>query len=197
MLEWIWESLESSSGQSLVSLLRGRFRYGLVDEFQDTDDLQWKIFRRIFLDSAGSNILYVVGDPKQAIYGFRGADVFTYLDARREILESGGSLVKLVENYRSTGDCVNALNSILDEGAKPSLFSGEIRYDSPVKCGRPDRRARRPGCAQELGATLPQKFAESYLNPIRRWLSVMTRNRAAWRRKTSIYLRALAQRPPR
>ena len=79
----VWQALESARGRSLVALLRGRFRYGLVDEFQDTDDLQWKIFRRIFLESGGANILYVVGDPKQAIYAFRGADVFTYLDARQ------------------------------------------------------------------------------------------------------------------
>ena len=63
------------------------------------------------------NILYVVGDPKQAIYAFRGADVFTYLDARREILKSGGASVKLVENHRSTGDFINALNLILDRAS--------------------------------------------------------------------------------
>jgi exodeoxyribonuclease V beta subunit len=143
MLEEVWQSLESDRGQALVSLLRRRFRYGLVDEFQDTDDLQWKIFRRIFLESGATNILYAVGDPKQAIYAFRGADVFTYLDARREILKSGGALVNLVENHRSTNDFINALNVILDESAAPSLFSGDIRYENPVKCGRPDLRARK------------------------------------------------------
>ena len=141
MLEGVWDALESSRGQSLVTLLRSRFRYGLVDEFQDTDDLQWKLFRRIFLDSEGANILYVVGDPKQAIYAFRGADVFTYLDARREILNSGGASVNLVENHRSTNDLISALNRILDGDASPALFSGEIRYDNPVECGRRDLRA--------------------------------------------------------
>lgn len=141
MLEWIWESLESDRGPALVALLRDRFRYGLVDEFQDTDDLQWKIFRRSFLDGGATNILYVVGDPKQAIYAFRGADVFTYLEARREILAAAGTPVKLVENHRSTGDFINALNIILDDRVASSLLSGDIRYDSPVKCGRPDLRA--------------------------------------------------------
>ncbi len=144
MLENVWDSLESDRGQSLVALLRERFRRGLVDEFQDTDDLQWKIFHRIFLESEAANILYIVGDPKQAIYSFRGADVFTYLDAREEILKSGGALVKLVDNYRSTSGFIDALNHILDERAAPSLFSGDIRYDTPVKCARPELRARHP-----------------------------------------------------
>ena len=141
MLDQVWRALAGARGDSLVSLLRARFRYGLVDEFQDTDDLQWKIFRRIFLESEGTNILCVVGDPKQAIYAFRGADVFTYLQARREILESGGVLVNLVENHRSTNHLIDALNLILDQRVTPALFSGEIRYDHPLRCGRPDLRA--------------------------------------------------------
>jgi exodeoxyribonuclease V beta subunit len=141
MLQEVWQSLESDRGHALLLLLRGRFRFGLVDEFQDTDDLQWKIFRRIFVESGTSNILYVVGDPKQAIYAFRGADVITYLDARREILAAGGASVKLVENHRSSADLIKALNLILDQGASPALFSGAIRYDNPVECGRPDLRA--------------------------------------------------------
>ena len=143
MLEKVWEALESSRGDALVALLRGRFRYGLVDEFQDTDDLQWKIFRRVFIEGEAANILYVVGDPKQAIYAFRGADVFTYLDARTEILKSGGASVQLTENYRSTDDLITALNRILDEKALPPVLSGNIRYDRPVRCGRPDLRARK------------------------------------------------------
>ena len=141
MLEWVWDALRGAHGASLVPVLRDRFRYGLVDEFQDTDDLQWRIFRKIFLESAAANILYVVGDPKQAIYAFRGADVFTYLDASREILKSGGAQARLLDNYRSTGDYVSALNHILDQNAAAALFTGDIRYDNPIKCGRPDLRA--------------------------------------------------------
>ena len=154
MLEGIWISLESARGKSLLSLLRERYRYGLVDECQDTDDLQWKIFRRIFLESGATNILYVVGDPKQAIYSFRGADVFTYLEARSEILESGGASVKLVENYRSTNVLIDALNCILDERATPSLFSGDIKYDDPVHCGRTELRARHSDGSHLIPVTL-------------------------------------------
>jgi exodeoxyribonuclease V beta subunit len=154
MLEQVWEALESARASALLGSLRARFRYGLVDEFQDTDDLQWKIFQRIFLESEAANILYVVGDPKQAIYAFRGADVFTYLDARREILESHGSSVTLVDNYRSSADLIEGLNRILDQRASPALFSGEIRYDRPVRCGRRDLRASRANGKSFVPVTL-------------------------------------------
>ena len=141
MLEWVWNALDGPRGKSLVSILRARFRYGLVDEFQDTDDLQWKIFRRIFVESDAKNILYVVADPKQAIYAFRGADVFTYLQAKSEILASHVPPVRLTDNFRSTGDLIDAFNWILDQKSEPAVFSGYIVYDNPVKCGRPELRA--------------------------------------------------------
>ena len=56
----------------LVQSLRDRFRFALIDESQDTDDLQWAVFRRVFAESDGRNLVYFIGDPKQAIYGFRG-----------------------------------------------------------------------------------------------------------------------------
>ncbi len=65
----------------LLAALRRRYRVGLIDEFQDTDPTQWGIFERLFLERPG-HALVVVGDPKQAIYGFRGADVDTYLVAQ-------------------------------------------------------------------------------------------------------------------
>jgi exodeoxyribonuclease V beta subunit len=141
MLEWVWRAIEGDGGDAAVGALRERFRYGIIDEFQDTDDLQWKIFRRIFLESGGKNLLYVVGDPKQAIYSFRGADVFTYLRARSAISDAGTEPIPLVENFRSSADLIAALNRILDQSAKPAVFSGEIKYDHPVTCGRPDLRA--------------------------------------------------------
>jgi exodeoxyribonuclease V beta subunit len=73
------------AGHALAASLRRRYRHALIDEFQDTDEIQWSIFRRIFVDAADQHALTVIGDPKQAIYGFRGANVFTYLDARRAL----------------------------------------------------------------------------------------------------------------
>jgi exodeoxyribonuclease V beta subunit len=101
----------------LLGALRSRYRIGLIDEFQDTDPVQWSIFRRLFLED-GDGTLVVVGDPKQAIYGFRGADVSTYLAAKQEAREtpSGGGLgiFDLRENHRSDGVLLEALNAVFD-----------------------------------------------------------------------------------
>ncbi len=141
MLAWVWRALEGPGGAALVTALRERFRCALVDEFQDTDDLQWRIFKRIFVDGKGDHRLYVVGDPKQAIYAFRGADVFTYLRARGELTADGRPPIKLLDNFRSTAPLIDACNHIFDQHASEPLFNGAIRYDDPVRCGRPDRKA--------------------------------------------------------
>jgi exodeoxyribonuclease V beta subunit len=125
--------------RALLATLRARFRHAIIDEFQDTDDLQWSIFRRIFVDGAGEHVLTVIGDPKQAIYGFRGADVQTYLRACGD-LAGGGGPVYLTDNFRSTERLIRAYNAILDQGATPPFFrpEGKILYDHPVGAGRRD-----------------------------------------------------------
>jgi exodeoxyribonuclease V beta subunit len=94
-------------------VLRSRYRLVLIDEFQDTDTFQWRLFSRVF-DLAGVPdeflALIVVGDPKQAIYRFRGADIDAYLKAAAD-----GSMSKrqMTTNYRSDRPLVEALNSWL------------------------------------------------------------------------------------
>ena len=83
MLTLVNDALRGPRGSELTATLRQRYRLAIVDEFQDTDQIQWEIFRTIFDDSA-ARPLYLVGDPKQAIYGFRGADVATYVEARAD-----------------------------------------------------------------------------------------------------------------
>ncbi|MBQ6704925.1 MAG: UvrD-helicase domain-containing protein [Opitutales bacterium] len=95
----------------LAKRIAARFRVAVVDEFQDTDPVQWEIFRNIFL--AQKNPIFCVGDPKQAIYEFRGGDIHTYRKARREILAaSGGNALSLVENWRSEPAAIAAFNEI-------------------------------------------------------------------------------------
>jgi exodeoxyribonuclease V beta subunit len=84
--------------------LQARYRAALIDEFQDTDPVQYSIFRRAF--SGGSTFLFLIGDPKQAIYGFRGADIFTYLDAS----DQASDRFTLGENWRSESGLVTAMN---------------------------------------------------------------------------------------
>src|SRR4029077_17981714 len=71
----------------------------------------------------------------------RGADVFTYLAARHELTLRGASSISLSKNFRSTEKLIAAVNSILRQDEVPPFFSGEIRYESPVTCGRTNLRA--------------------------------------------------------
>ncbi len=141
MLAWLADALDGPRGKSLAATLRERYRVTLIDEFQDTDELQWKIFREVFLTGDDRNRFYVIGDPKQAIYGFRGADVHAYLEASEELSKAGATVVHLRENFRSTGDMIEACNLIFDQNATAPLFTGEITYSHPAKCGRPALRA--------------------------------------------------------
>ena len=100
--------------------------------------MQWEIFRKIFYESREGNRIYLIGDPKQAIYAFRGADVYTYLDARKDICGDARP-VPLDENFRSTERLIRAYNLLLDQQAAPPFFTDEqIRYDAPVRSGLPD-----------------------------------------------------------
>ena len=75
-------AIDGPAGAGLIRLLRERYRYALVDEFQDTDELQWDVFRRVFVESNGPHRAYLIADPKQSIYGFRGADVRAHTAAQ-------------------------------------------------------------------------------------------------------------------
>ncbi len=142
MLAWLADALDGPRGISLAATLRERYRVTLIDEFQDTDELQWKIFRQVFVDGGAGNTVFVIGDPKQAIYGFRGADVHAYLEAREQLSKSGAAVVPLHENFRSTAGMIDACNIIFDQNAAAPLFTGgEITYSHPVTCGRPALRA--------------------------------------------------------
>ncbi len=118
MIASVEENLDPKNrdAEDLLNSLRTRYRYGIVDEFQDTDPLQWRIFHRIFLDG-GRSRLFVVGDPKQAIFGFRGADLPTYLDAAAQMKACHGAAeYPLQVNWRSDPDLLEGLNCIFGEG---------------------------------------------------------------------------------
>jgi exodeoxyribonuclease V beta subunit len=100
----------------LVMALRQRYRYALVDEFQDTDPIQWHIFRRIFVDDTPEHRIFVVGDPKQAIYAFRGADIYTYMDACAYLLSKNAERYSLDTNYRSSEDLIRGFNGLFGTG---------------------------------------------------------------------------------
>jgi exodeoxyribonuclease V beta subunit len=95
-------------GEAACGRLRSRYRVVLVDEFQDTDPVQWEILRRAFAD--GGTTLVLIGDPKQAIYAFRGADVYAYLDAAAQ----AGTEWTLRVNWRSDEGLLDALDLLFD-----------------------------------------------------------------------------------
>lgn len=132
MLELVWAALTGPRRDELAARLRERTPWAMIDEFQDTDPVQWNIFRTVWMHP-GARGLTIVGDPKQAIYGFRGADVDTYLAARDEMLRAGATRVVLDVNRRSTEPLVAAINQVLVGTLGLPLLSGKIGYDEPVR----------------------------------------------------------------
>lgn len=92
----------------ILKRLRQRFKIAIIDEFQDTDNLQWHIFSKLFLHEEGR--LYLVGDPKQSIYSFRNADIYTYLEAQKTLGKE--SERSLFINYRSDPGLIKELNQL-------------------------------------------------------------------------------------
>ena len=120
---------DPARGPAACERLRRRYRVVLVDEFQDTDPSQWQILRRAF--GAGDTALVLIGDPKQAVYGFRGADVYAYLDAAR----SAARRYTLSDSWRADQPLLAAIDALLS----PLQFGHEeIPYRS-VRAA-PDRQ---------------------------------------------------------
>ena len=102
--------------RSACEAIRRQYRAALIDEFQDTDPQQWAIFRETFGRSPAHS-LFLIGDPKQSIYRFRGADVYAYLDARGQAQH----VYSLDQNFRSVPGLVEAINTIFTSGPAPFL----------------------------------------------------------------------------
>ncbi|MCD6430948.1 MAG: exodeoxyribonuclease V subunit beta [Deltaproteobacteria bacterium] len=126
------KALAGAPGGALRRLAGERFKVALVDEFQDTDPVQYAIFNTLF--DRPETLFYRIGDPKQSIYGFRGADIYAYLEAARE---QGQLRTTLDRNFRSTSQLLQALNRIFQIPA-PFLLDG-IDY-RPLRSGRPPQQ---------------------------------------------------------
>jgi exodeoxyribonuclease V beta subunit len=107
-------ALVDDSSASVINALRNRFSVVLIDEFQDTDSVQWEIFSTLFGTGAPGSALVLVGDPKQAIYRFRGADISVYLRAVGPMSDTTN--YTLGTNWRSDGAAVQAMHRFF-EGA--------------------------------------------------------------------------------
>ncbi len=109
---------EVTSSKSLLQKVSLDYRVALIDEFQDTDPVQWRIFKEAFAKHP-RNLLIIVGDPKQAIYKFRGGDLNTYLQAKAEAERCDS----LLTNYRTTIPLINTLNKLM----KPGLINSNLK----------------------------------------------------------------------
>src|SRR3954452_24957997 len=105
--------------------MRELWQVGVVDEFQETDPVQWQVFPRAFVGHAAT---VLIGDPKQAIYAFRGGDIATYTQAR----DTATRLATLAVNYRSDGPLVDAVGAVL-QGARlgDGIVVREVRAHCP------------------------------------------------------------------
>ena len=122
LLQMMAEALDGPRGEVLAKRIREQYPAALIDEFQDTDPVQYAVFSRIYGKQPSS--LFLIGDPKQAIYAFRGADIFAYLKA---VADAGQNCWTLDTNYRSDKSLLQALNSLLSRPHRPFLLDG-IEY---------------------------------------------------------------------
>ncbi len=133
MLTRLDAALQSENGPRLAEVIRRQFPVALIDEFQDTDPLQYRIFDTLYEVEANRDDcgLFMIGDPKQAIYSFRGADIHTYLRARRATV---GRHYNLERNFRSSQDMVDAVNGLFlraenrEGGVGAFLFRDDLPF---------------------------------------------------------------------
>lgn len=121
----VHHALEQAQGGELAEALAAHYHAAFIDEFQDTDPVQYAIFSRVF--RAAQRTLFMIGDPKQAIYGFRGADVFAYLQAA----DHAETTYTLRENRRSHPALIRAINSLFCNAERPFVFE-EISFAPAV-----------------------------------------------------------------
>ncbi len=115
------DRLTSSVGPRLCDSIRSQFRAAFIDEFQDTDPVQFAIFRILYPDK--ERPVFFIGDPKQAIYSFRGADIFAYIAATKVVEHR----YTLSTNWRSTPELVRAINTLFAAHNRPFVFE-EIAF---------------------------------------------------------------------
>ena len=127
LIAGVADALAGASGDALVRLLRTQYAVALVDEFQDTDARQWGIFHRVF----GDDTLFLIGDPKQAIYRFRGGDVHTYLAAAAT---PGMQWHSLARNFRSRPLLLDAIDVLYRQAGDAAFVETGIHFE-PVAPG--------------------------------------------------------------
>jgi exodeoxyribonuclease V beta subunit len=131
------DALRGAGGARLAEQIAARYRVALIDEFQDTDSLQFEIFERVYRDRAATGLL-MIGDPKQAIYSFRGADIHAYVRAKRETPATAQHTMGI--NWRSRARLVAGVDALFGRLDDPFLFAGDIGFAHVEAAGRADAK---------------------------------------------------------
>lgn len=108
MLTYFHQALHSAKRETLADKIRHQFKFAMIDESQDTNQVQYEIFRTLFMAKPSAGGFILIGDPKQSIYKFRGADIFSYLTAAKEV----DARFTLAKNWRSLPEVVEGVNRL-------------------------------------------------------------------------------------
>ena len=177
LLVMLRDALGQDSRDALLQRLRGRYRAALIDEFQDTDAVQYAIFETLF--GAGDPPMFMIGDPKHAVYSYRGADIFSYLAAAQRAAHR----YTLTVNWRSSPAMIRAGNLLFGRCANPFLWPAIAFHPAeaaPAWSGSPDPTSPaltfwylddsqdRPGGAGWTKQTAVEAICEALARNIRR-----------------------------
>lgn len=164
-------ALEGPQHEILQQILSNRFQVALIDEFQDTDSAQYRIFSTLFGGTNKDHFLFLIGDPKQAIYKFRGADIYAYFQAR----SAADRVLGLEKNYRSNPLLVEAVNMLFLQ-KKDAFVNEELSYNRVS--------AAKPQSSWQLWQNNTVQSAMAYCclespheNGVKKWTSGIIRER--------------------
>ncbi|MEL0649147.1 exodeoxyribonuclease V subunit beta [Pseudoalteromonas agarivorans] len=132
LLTNLHSALNGEQGDALAQKIAQLFPVAMIDEFQDTDPIQYGIFSKIY--GQENTTLAMIGDPKQAIYGFRGADIFTYIGAKEAVQIE--QQFTLGTNFRSSTDIVNSVNSLFGKHANSFIYNDAIPFNAVAAKGK-------------------------------------------------------------
>jgi exodeoxyribonuclease V beta subunit len=127
LLSGLQHALNQTHGDVLAERIRQQFPFALIDEFQDTDPVQFAIFDRVYqlAEQRKDTGILLIGDPKQAIYGFRGADIYTYLQAK---VKTQGHHYGLDTNFRSIEAMVQVVNLMFNQAEQRASGRGAFLF---------------------------------------------------------------------
>ncbi|MCI6938563.1 MAG: UvrD-helicase domain-containing protein [Succinatimonas hippei] len=159
---------DAKRSELLAQQIRSRYKVAMIDEFQDTDPVQFEIFNKLYLsDSAkeSGSVCYLIGDPKQSIYAFRGSDIHSYNKAKqiiqKNILPNGKSAVyTLNKNYRSSRNVIEGVNCIFSniENENHEIIYNPFDFDKTSEINKSGIEFSSVLCPNEHGLNGTKNF---------------------------------------